>query len=161
VRLRFLAVALRRRSSSMQPVLRGALALLAAVGAASSCADDASDPEEPLGTAQQAASVAPLGDTYVELTTLNANHGAEQVLEIQGLRQSRSLVRFDDAEITAAMAGWPLTTATLEVTLASAPSTIWGSGHLVDVHRMLRSWTESGATGVCPIDTDPANALPD
>ena len=88
----------------------------------------------------------------------DSNTGTATSMEVSS-PQNRVVVRFDQAAIAAAANGLVLTSASLQLYVNTANH--WGSGSAVDVHRLTVSWTESGVTWNCPIDTNTSNSLPD
>ena len=99
-------------------------------------------------------------DAYLRGALENTNTGSETFVRVRKTGPNRTLVRFDQAAIASAAAVGILQTATLQFN-AEFSSTTWGSGRLVDAHRVTVDWTEAGTTWNCPIDTDPGNLDPD
>jgi hypothetical protein len=97
-------------------------------------------------------------DAYIR--TGNSNFGSETLLRLRRTGTHRSLVRFDDAEIDAAVAGGTLLSATLELFI-EANGGSWSAGRPVDAHRLLAEWSERSVTFNCPDDADPSNGSAD
>lgn len=103
-------------------------------------------------SAQVAGSVTlePVTDATVRSLVPTGNDGFSQIIAVSSSYVSgyeRSLVRFDQSAIDTALAGNQLVSATLEFTVATI-GTSWFGGR-VGAHRMLKPWTEDGATWVC------------
>jgi hypothetical protein len=98
------------------------------------------------------------GDTYIREGAPNANEGTEAFLRVR-TGPNRSLVRFDHTQITAAVAGQVLISASLDLFVNDA--NLWGPGRVISAHRLTADWSEAGATWNCPIDGDPGNSVPD
>ncbi len=103
-------------------------------------------------------SLAPNADTYIR--TGNQNFGSDAFLRLRSTGNHRSLVRFDQNAIAAAVGGGVLQSATLGLFIESN-NTSWSTGRPVDVHRLSTAWTEAGATYNCPNDTDTTNGAVD
>lgn len=99
----------------------------------------------------------PTGDTHIRSPIPDTNRGTQDRLWVRGKNgRDRSLVQFDTAAIRAGVGGGRLTSAALELTVDTAFG--WGgSGRWLGAYRMLRGWTELGATFNCADDTDPGN----
>ncbi|MEZ4415018.1 MAG: DNRLRE domain-containing protein [Gemmatimonadota bacterium] len=99
----------------------------------------------------------PIADTHIRSTIPDTNRGTQDRLWVRGKNgRDRSLVQFDSAAIRAEVGAGTLTSAHLELTVDTAFG--WGgSGRWVGAYRMLRSWTELGATFNCADDPDPGN----
>lgn len=102
--------------------------------------------------------LAATADTYLREGGPNANEGTEPFLRVR-TGPNRALVRFDQGQIGAALAGKVLLSARLEVYVIVTNS--WGSGRNINAHRVTADWTESGATWNCPADTNTGNSNPD
>lgn len=106
--------------------------------------------------------VFPLADTYIRQTLPNTNWGADTALQVGGGGRNRVLVRFDSTAIRSAVGAGTLDSAWVEFTIRSFPQSGWGeAGRAVDLHRLLRTWTEGGATWNCAIDGEPLNTVAD
>lgn len=101
-----------------------------------------------------------LADTYVLSEFPNVNRGADTSLWLSDPGK-RPLVRFDQAQMAAAVGTGTLAAARLELTITDALPGGWGAGRPVDVHRLTQAWTELGATWHCADDLDPGNTVPD
>jgi len=100
----------------------------------------------------------PVADTYVRSIAANQNAGADTRLSITDLGNHRALIRFDQAEIAAAVGGSPVVSARLRLRITSSPL-FWGvTGRGVASHRMTQTWEESRATWNCPKDTNLNNS---
>ena len=102
----------------------------------------------------------PVEDSYLRGQSPNQNEGGVTLLRVQRVGPNRTVVRFDQAAIDAAVGGGVLTSATLELYVEFNQEN-WGSGREVDVHRMTQSWVEGGVTWNCPNDTNILNLDPD
>jgi hypothetical protein len=106
----------------------------------------------------QTSTLAASADSYLKSGSSNQNQGSETLLRIQSSGNNRSLVRFDPAAITAAVGSGSLASARLELYIQNN-SNNWGTeGRTVDAHRLTASWTESGVTWNCGIDSIPSNS---
>jgi hypothetical protein len=86
------------------------------------------------------------------LTTPNKNYGAQSSLAI-----NRSLVIVDKetlATATAAASGDYIVSAKLRLTVNSSLISL---PRVLSAHRVIKPWTESGATWNCAIDSNPSN----
>jgi len=99
------------------------------------------------------------GDTY--LRGSNQNDGTKTFLRLRSSGDNRALVRFDQAQILAAMNAGVLISAQLELFIELNNDSWGSSGREIDVHRVTTNWTERGATHNCPIDTNTSNGSPD
>ncbi|HSX08917.1 MAG TPA: DNRLRE domain-containing protein [Candidatus Saccharimonadales bacterium] len=113
----------------------------------------------------------PSKDSYIKHSSQNANEGAANILELSYQGKERAIIQFDQSQITAAVAGDPDFTATLQMTIASNNNKWGSSGRQIDVNRMEQSWTEgngsvqendsrgtgSGVTWDCSTDSNIAN----
>ena len=105
--------------------------------------------------------LAPVADTYVRNISANQNQGSETRLSITDLGNHRSLVRFDQAQITSALAGAQVASAKLRLRITSNGSNWGATGRGVSAHRMTQTWVEARATWNCPNDTNLNNSSPD
>lgn len=109
----------------------------------------------------QTTTLSATADTYLRQGSANQNQGDETFLRLRSSGKNRSLVRFDQAEIAAAVGEGTLVSATLELTIEQN-SNNWGSdGRTVDIHRLEEDWTELGATWNCGDDTNTGNSQAD
>ncbi len=100
-------------------------------------------------------------DTYIRQSSPNTNWGTDTALQLGGGGRSRVLVRFDSTALRAVVGAGTLDSAWLEFTITAGPQG-WGTNErTVDLHRLLRDWTELGATWNCAVDANPANSVPD
>lgn len=100
-------------------------------------------------------------DSYIRQSTPNTNWGADTALQLGGGGRSRVLVRFDSTALRAVVGTGTLDSAWLEFTITAGPQG-WGSNErTVDLHRLLRDWTELGATWNCAVDANTSNSVPD
>ncbi len=97
-------------------------------------------------------------DSYIR--SGNKNEGAASFLRVRRTGTHRALIRFDQSQLSAALAGGVLQSATLQLFIEDN-SNSWSNGREIDVHRLLVNWTELGVTFNCPIDTNPANSTAD
>ena len=102
-----------------------------------------------------------VADTYLRSGSPNQNQGSDTFLRIQSSGNNRSLVRFDSAAITAAVGNGSLASARLELYIQSNSNNWDTEGRTVDAHRLTSSWSESGATWNCGIDSNPGNSSAD
>lgn len=105
--------------------------------------------------------VAPVADTYVRSVAANQNQGGETKLSITDLGNHRVLIRFDQSQITAALAGAPVASAKLRLRITSNGSNWGATGRGVSAHRVTQTWLEARATWNCPNDTNLNNSSPD
>lgn len=117
--------------------------------------DDVGKHESALTTNVGLAAVA---DTEVVKSSPNRTAGAQTTVRVRQSGPTRSLFRFDTADIQSAVQGKTLLRARLRVTLNTATSNMTTSGRNVDVHRMTTAWTETGASWSCANDTVPGNS---
>jgi len=102
-----------------------------------------------------------VADTYLRQGSPNQNQGAEALLRLQASGHNRALVRFDAAEIAAAVGEAAVVDATLELFVEFNAGN-WGTaGRTVDAHRLLSGWSEGGATWNCADDAVPTNQQPE
>ena len=100
----------------------------------------------------------PSADTYIR--SGNKNFGTATFLTVQRTGTHRSLVRFDQNQLSDLVGGGTLQSATLRLVIEGNNNN-WSSGREIDLHRLLADWTELGATFNCPIDSNTANSTPD
>jgi hypothetical protein len=88
------------------------------------------------------------------------NEGAKKYLRFQnGDRFSHILVRFPQTQIQAALNGKFIVSARLEFFIETNNNN-WGTGTIIDVHKILADWNELGVTFNCPNDTNLSNTIP-
>jgi len=104
--------------------------------------------------------VLPSRDTYISKTLLNKNFGSSDTLRTGGPNRNRALLAFDSAAIAQAVGTGQLDSAWLELTIVLTDG-LGASGRTFDLHRLLSTWTELGATWNCPVDANTANDSPD
>ena len=104
--------------------------------------------------------LAPSADTYIRRLEPNQNQGTDSILRLRALGRNRALLRWDQAALARAVGGRTLTSARLELTIASLEENGGDSGRTIELHRMTHDWTELGATWNCAVDTVPANHRP-
>ncbi len=97
-------------------------------------------------------------DTYLRVAEANESHGSKRRLRLRRSGLDRPALRFDLASIAGEIE--TLHAAHLQLTITDNRND-WGSGGLVDLHRVTSRWTEPGATWNCADDTDTENPLPD
>lgn len=102
--------------------------------------------------------LAPSADTYLRSGGPNANEGTTAFLRINSA-PNRGLVRFDQAQIAAAVSGLVLVSAKLELYVTA--SSQWGTGRAVNAQRLTSDWSEAGATWNCAVDSNPGNSAAD
>lgn len=109
----------------------------------------------------QTTSIEASADTYLKSGSPNQSSGSDSFLRIQSSGHNRSLVRFGQDAIAAAVGLGSLVSAHLELYI-EGNSNNWGSaGQRVDLLRAQEDWSETGATWNCGIDTSPTNSQPD
>jgi hypothetical protein len=113
-------------------------------------------------------------DTFVRAGDTNANQGAWSYLRVRASGENRALVRFDQAQLAAAIGTGRLVSAT--ITLDILRSSGWSKTRgTISVHRLLSDWAEGngsntsgkraatqrgtgpGATWDCAVDANIAN----
>jgi hypothetical protein len=94
-------------------------------------------------------------DTTIKELSSVSNFGGESAVRTQGLPRERTLVRFEQANLLAAVGSRPVIAALLELPVQNV-SWIWGN---ISAHRVSKTWTETGATWSCANDTTPGNLL--
>jgi len=104
--------------------------------------------------------LSPSADTYIRRLEPNRNQGTDSVLRLRALGRNRALLRWDQASLAQAAGSGTLTSARLELTIASLEENWGDSGRTIELHRMTHDWTELGATWNCAVDTVPANHRP-
>lgn len=119
----------------------------------------------------------PIADTYLNVSSQNNNEGSSPVLRLAQTGHFRTLVKFDESQIQAAVGNDPNFTATLQFTIADNGNN-WGTtGRQIELDRMLQDWVEgngyingnptpdrgtgSGTTWNCAIDTNISNNTKD
>jgi len=134
--------------------------LWAVLGLAANCGQEAVRPPSVEKSSAALAStalvvVSPTQDTSLHILLPNQNFGLTADLDV-----NRTLVQFDAAAINAAVGPHDfLLSAQLELTLTNSRLRILP--RQVDVFRLTQAWTETGATWLCPNDTNTRNLLPD
>jgi hypothetical protein len=113
----------------------------------------------PLGA--QTLTLQAAADTFLKSGSPNQNQGSEAILRVQSSGNNRALVKFDPAEILAAVGTGSLASARLELFIASNANNWGATGRTVDLHRVAETWSEPGATWNCGIDTNPSNGAAD
>jgi hypothetical protein len=95
-----------------------------------------------LNRPQMTNTLAAAADTYVRGGAPNTNEGGAVILRIQDSSDNRALVRFDQAAIAALVAGRPVLSARLQLTITQIANN-WGpTGRTVDAHRLTANWVE-------------------
>jgi cell wall-associated NlpC family hydrolase len=96
-----------------------------------------------------------IADTYVKSGTPNKNQGDEDILRVRAAGDNRVLVQFDVSSIPQ-----EATILSAKLTLAIAQNKDnWGkNGREVGAHRMMKDWTELGATWNCGMDSNTSNS---
>jgi alpha-tubulin suppressor-like RCC1 family protein len=103
----------------------------------------------------------PSADTYLREGAPNQNQGTETSLRLQNSGNNRALLMWDPTAISQAIGAGTLTAARIELTISDNGDN-WGtSGQTIDLHRMTRAWTETGATWNCAEDANLINHRPD
>lgn len=94
-------------------------------------------------------------DTSVRASTPNKNYGSASSIDV-----NRGLVKIDDATLQAAMPdGDYVLSAKLRLTLV--PSNTRRFQRNLGAHRVLKHWTEGGATWNCAVDSNTSNSSAD
>lgn len=114
----------------------------------------------PLEALAATATFAPQADTYVSGgNERDLNFGERPSLLVRRTPRQRLLIRFNEAEIAAAVGGNLVIDARLELFVLSSAN--WGNQEgPISVYAVTTSWTEDGATFNCPDDADLTNPLP-
>jgi hypothetical protein len=127
--------------------------------------------------ANDAVTLAASADTYVRSGAPDTNEGSSSFLRVRASGGNRAVVRFDQAELLAAVGSGTLLSASLELDIV-ANSQNWGpSGRTVSAFRITSSWAEGngfvdqgappdrgtgiGATWACALDLDISNQVKD
>jgi hypothetical protein len=110
-------------------------------------------------SAARSISFSPSADTYIREGKKNQNQGAERMLRIREAGANRALIRFDEGDIRRKLGTSTIVSATLQFPIAGSRNN-WGKGREVDLLRMVRDWTERGATWNCANDIRPENSSP-
>jgi hypothetical protein len=106
--------------------------------------------------------VLPEKDTYIRSDAAHKNYGTNDSLRIQKVGTNganRVLIAFNQVAIADSLAGDSLISATLELTIKRNGNNWGASGRNLATHKMLRQWTEGGATWACAHDTNVGNNL--
>lgn len=109
----------------------------------------------------QTVTLAVEADTHIRSSPANRTAGSSSTLEVQAAGNHRTLLRFDQVPIVAAVGSGSLAFAMLELYVGSSGGNWGATGDTVDIHRLTAAWTEEGATWNCPLDTNPANSRAD
>lgn len=99
-------------------------------------------------------------DTYVASAD-NTSRGARDSMVVDGVGSNRVLVRVNQSAITGLIGSGTLTSARLELTIKSTNTGWPASGGTIDLFRVLKNWTEAGATWNCAIDSNTGNTKKD
>lgn len=151
----------------MHQLRRLAPAIVLAVTMVAACSSDRSagppevslQPERPIAMALGDPVIANQ-DTYVASAD-NTSRGTRDSLVVDGTGSNRVLVRMLQSDIAASVGSGTVTSAKLELTI-KATNTGWPSGGAtVSLHRVLKNWTEAGATWNCAIDSNTGNSSAD
>jgi hypothetical protein len=95
-------------------------------------------------------------DTSVRLSAPNKNFGSDTSLDI-----NRGLVRVAQESLAGAVAPTDFVeSATLELTLVDRVERRRALPRQLGAYRVLKAWTENGATWNCGVDSNPANSAP-
>jgi hypothetical protein len=99
-----------------------------------------------------------IGDNYIRSknSNKNSNYGSVLYTQIEGSTESRVLVQFDQAAISAALENKTLTSATLQLFVETNAGG-WTVNTPMSVKRMTAPWTELGSTWNCAVDTNTGN----
>jgi hypothetical protein len=96
-------------------------------------------------------------DTSIRLSAPNKNFGSSSELDV-----NRALVKLEPAELASVLRpGDYVVSARLELSLVDRATRRLSLPRQVGAHRVLKPWTEAGATWLCAIDTTPSNTRPD
>lgn len=140
------------------------------IGALAGCNTDSLEPDS-RPTAIPVQSQSPLGsdtltasaDALLSTAAKNSNYGGALTMRVQITAPqdstSRAVVRFDQAAISSMVGSGSLSTAILELPLQASGTA--AAGNDIDVHRMLKGWTEGRVTWNCGEDLDLSNAQVD
>ena len=102
--------------------------------------------------APHTASFVPIADTYVDGNDPGENYGDAHILRIRSRGKDRSLIKFDDAAIRAAVGSSTIISATLTLSVAKNWENETGTDTM-ELYRMISPWTEGGATWNTEDDT--------
>lgn len=106
-------------------------------------------------TATDTLDLTAIADTYLEESAPDLRHGGEATLRQQGGARTRTLVRFDQAALDAALDGVTLVSATLELFIEQNDGGWGATGRSVGAHRVFAEWSEQQATWTTPGSDDP------
>lgn len=99
-------------------------------------------------------------DAFIRQGAPNKSLGSELYLRLEDSGNNRALVAFDQAKLEQEVGSQTLVSAKLRLSIIFNADN-WGPGRDVAVHRMLRSWTEVGATWNCADDLNTENGSSD
>jgi hypothetical protein len=114
--------------------------------------------------------LSPNKDSFITKDRSNVNNGANPNLQVRRTDTQRTLIAFNQTDITQASQGKTLQSATLKMFITEN-SNSWGSGRTIELHLLRTDWTEgngrytldgfrgagSGVTWNCPTDSNIAN----
>jgi len=103
----------------------------------------------------------PIADTYVRQGMPNKNQGEETFLRVRAAGDNRALIKFDQETIHDIIGSGEVISAYLELQTVRNQEN-WGKqGRTIEIYRLVRDWSEYGATWNCSTDTNPGNARAD
>lgn len=103
-------------------------------------------------------------DNHVRSGQDHRNYGALEYMRLQASGDNRSLIKFDENAIEAAIGNGTLTSATLQLTIVDNGNNWGATGRDISLHRLLKDWTEgngdennrgngNGSTWACAVDS--------
>lgn len=121
--------------------------------------------------------ITPSADTWIKKDYPNENEGLSNILRLKSTGKNRALLKFDQAQIQAAIGNSNLSNATLRLTITNNGNNWSASGRTISLHRFMTDWTEGngfingaispnrgtgqGATWGCAVDANIRNTLTD
>lgn len=100
-----------------------------------------------------------MADALLKTQAKNLNTGTSTTIPVKITvgqdDTTRAIVKFDQAAIAAAVGSGTLTSASLELQVKESGTD--AAGNDIDVHRVLKPWTEAGVTWKCGEDLNTAN----
>jgi hypothetical protein len=103
----------------------------------------------------------PVADTFIKDNGQNENEGLGTNLRVQHPdRYSHLLVKFSQSDLLSTIGTNHVVSANLRLYIETNFNN-WGSGSMIDVHRLSVDWEETSATFNCNIDTNIGNTIAD
>jgi fibronectin-binding autotransporter adhesin len=146
----------------------------AGIGPHTITAEDASTNSAPAQFEVTVPPVVPLSpskDSFLRQDKSNVNDGANPRLQVRQTDNKRTLIAFDQTDITQSSQGKTLQSATLKMFIIENSNSWGSSGRTIELHLLKTDWTEGngkytldrfrgtgpGVTWNCPTDTNIAN----